>query len=336
MLVLYGGIVNIVTLFIFFAYLCIAIWIAYRRGLGHNYPWMCIIILALCRLVQASIDLAATEMYPPKTAANTSLESGVAILTEIGLTPLFMSTSSLLNATHRPKGRRMQWILISLHVPLIISLILIVAGGIDPDSRDGPTFAATPITKAGIALYCACFVTLVWATIVISSRLYLATSTEAKILTTVVLSLPFFVVNIVYMMCFAFESLWGSQRFNVISGSVTLQLCMQVIMEYIIVGLYLGLGIGLPDKASNFTNRAVALGEMDPDELAGIFLWKIYDALSGKTPALNAPGFWLIAYSCYCGDGVTGSSICTLAFGEGPPHIGCNQDLVVCCACPLP
>ena len=51
---------------------------------------------------------------------------------------------------------------------------------------------------------------------------------------TVVMSLPFFVVDVVYMMCFAFERWranegtdgWKSMRFNVISGNVTLQLCM--------------------------------------------------------------------------------------------------------------
>lgn len=118
-----------------------------------------------------------------------------------------------------------------VHIPLVISFILIVAGGIDPDSRDGPTFAATEATKAGVTLYVACFIVLVWATTVISARLYLADSDEVKILTTVVLSLPFFVVDVVYMMCFAYET-WVDNltrmRFNVISGNVTIQLCMYV------------------------------------------------------------------------------------------------------------
>jgi hypothetical protein len=130
----------------------------------------------------------------------------------------------------------MQWILLMVHIPLVLSFILIVAGGIDPDSRDGPTFAATEATKAGVSLYLACFVVLIWATTVISARLYLADSEEVKILTTVVLSLPFFVVDVVYMMCFAFEQWspndfdgWEHMRFNVISGTVTIQLCMYVL-----------------------------------------------------------------------------------------------------------
>jgi hypothetical protein len=229
----YGAIVNIVTLIVFFIYLCVSLYLIARQGLGRSMPWIWLTLLAVCRLTQVSLDLYATTTNPPDTAPNTSLESGVAILTSMGLTPLFMATSSLLNATTRPKGRRMQWILLMVHIPLVISFILIVAGGIDPDSRDGPTYHATEATKAGVTLYVACFLVLVWATTVISARLYLADKNEVKILTTVVLSLPFFVVDVVYMMCFAYESwfpeeydAWLHMRFNVISGDVTTQLCM--------------------------------------------------------------------------------------------------------------
>ncbi len=232
----YGAIVNIVTIVIFLIYLGLSIYLIVRQGLGRSSPWIWLMILSVCRLVQVTLDFIASIKYPEDEVANTTLESGVAILTEMGLTPLFMATNSLLNSTTRPKGRRMQWILLLLHIPLIVSFILIVAGGIDPDSRDGPTFAATDETKAGVALYLSCFIVLIWATTVISARLYLADAVEVKILTTVVLSLPFFTVDIVYMMCFAFEK-WDPNwdwtdngdeymRFNVISGSVTLQLCM--------------------------------------------------------------------------------------------------------------
>jgi hypothetical protein len=234
-LIAYPAIVNIFTLVTFFVYLVISIWLIARQGLGRNSPWIWLTLLAVCRLTQVSLDLAATTIFAGKNPANTSLESGVAILTTMGLTPLFMATSSLLNATTKPKGRRMQWILLMVHIPLVISFILIVAGGIDPDSRDGPSWAATGATKAGVSLYVACFLVLIWSTTVISARLYLADRDEVRILTTVVLSLPFFVVDVVYMMCFAFEHWgpndlegWKHMRFNVISGSVTIQLCMYV------------------------------------------------------------------------------------------------------------
>ncbi|KAF2026453.1 hypothetical protein EK21DRAFT_103228 [Setomelanomma holmii] len=296
----YGAIVNIVTLIIFFIYLIVSIYLICRQGLGRSSPWIWLTLLSICRLAQVSLDLAATTMFPDNYAANTSLESGVAILTSMGLTPLFMATSSLLNATTRPKGRRMQWILLMVHIPLVISFILIVAGGIDPDSRDGPTFAATEATKAGVSLYLACFVVLVWATTVISARLYLADKEEVKILTTVVLSLPFFVVDVVYMMCFAFEQWspdehdgWEQMRFNVISGNVTIQLCMQVVMEYVIVGLYLGLGLELPSKAARvrqqMEERIDQARTLDVDQLQETVLWRLHDAVSRIVAAMIMP-----------------------------------------------
>ncbi|KAJ8119151.1 hypothetical protein OPT61_g43 [Boeremia exigua] len=289
----YPGIVNIVTLVVFFVYLVISLYLILRQGLGRSWPWIWLTTLCVCRLVQVSMDLATTQLTPSADVSNTPVSSGVAILTSMGLTPLFMSTSSLLNTTTKPKGRRMQWILLFVHVPLIISFILIVAGGIDPDSREGrPTYAATEATKAGISLYIVCFLVLVWATAVISARLYLADSQEVKILTTVVLSLPFFVVDIVYMTCFAFES-WvdktSEMRFNVISGDVTTQLCMQVIMEYIVVGLYLFLGLELPSKAARLREQIEEVKEMSADQIQETILWKLHEAISRVVAAMIMP-----------------------------------------------
>ncbi|KAL1655542.1 hypothetical protein SLS61_002007 [Didymella pomorum] len=318
----YPGIVNIVTLIVFFVYLVISLYLILSRGLGRSWPWIWLTTLCVCRLVQVSMDLATTQLTPIEQVPNTSVSSGVAILTSMGLTPLFMSTSSLLNTTTKPKGRRMQWILLFVHIPLVISFILIVAGGIDPDSRDGPTYAATEATKAGISLYIVCFLILIWATAVISARLYLADPQEIKILTTVVLSLPFFVVDIVYMTCFAFES-WvdktSDMKFNVISGDVTIQLCMYVqpyratsrlyvlrpkvfdladkgvwtvillIMEYIVVGLYLLLGLELPTKAARLREQIEEVKEMSADQIQETILWKLHEAISRVVAAMIMP-----------------------------------------------
>ena len=51
-MVSYPGIVNIATLIIYFIYLCVAIYVAVRHGLGHSTPWICLIVLSLCRLTQ--------------------------------------------------------------------------------------------------------------------------------------------------------------------------------------------------------------------------------------------------------------------------------------------
>jgi hypothetical protein len=73
----YGAIVNIVTLVVFFIYLCVSLYLIARQGLGRSMPWIWLTLLAICRLTQVSLDLYATTTNPPDTAPNTSLESGV-------------------------------------------------------------------------------------------------------------------------------------------------------------------------------------------------------------------------------------------------------------------
>jgi len=48
-------------------------------------------------------------------------------------------------------------------------------------------------------------------------------------------------------------------------------------MEYIIVGLYLGLGLELPDKAARLSDQL--MGE-DYETIRETMLWKLYEAMS--------------------------------------------------------
>jgi hypothetical protein len=50
-------------------------------------------------------------------------------------------------------------------------------------------------------------------------------------------------------------------------------------MEYVIAGLYLGLGLELSDKAARLRRE---IASSDPDELATTFLWKIYELGSSR------------------------------------------------------
>jgi hypothetical protein len=49
-------------------------------------------------------------------------------------------------------------------------------------------------------------------------------------------------------------------------------------MEYIVVGLYLGLGLGLPDKAARL--REQLMGDQDYETIRATMLWKIYEGMS--------------------------------------------------------
>ncbi|CBX98856.1 predicted protein [Plenodomus lingam JN3] len=99
-------------------------------------------------------------------------------------------------------------------------------------------------------------------------------------------------------MCFAFEDwgeedTWEDMKFNVISGNVTIQLCMQVVMEYIIVALYLGLGLELPGKAARLKKQVEDQMDqaraLDADQLQETVLWKLHDWVSRIVAAMIMP-----------------------------------------------
>ncbi|KAF1990697.1 hypothetical protein K402DRAFT_444093 [Aulographum hederae CBS 113979] len=230
-MVSYQGAISLASICVYVPTLYISTLLAIRHGFGSNAVWIFLILFSLVRITGESLQLAATEFFPPASAPNTSLDSGAAIMTEIGLTPLLMSSVSLLSRLYTPKGRRMAWVLSFMGIPVLISLILIVAGGIDPTSRDGPTFSANGEIQAAMAIYCGCYLLLVWCVLVLFTRILKADRDEIKILFTVAFSLPMLAVVVAYTMAYAFESIHGDQRFNVISGSNTLQLFLAMNLD---------------------------------------------------------------------------------------------------------
>ena len=59
-------------------------------------------------------------------------------------------------------------------------------------------------------------------------------------------------------------------------------------MEYIIVGLYIGLGLRIPDKAAKL--KEIVIGDKDYEQLRETFLWKMYEAGSATVALVVMPG----------------------------------------------
>jgi hypothetical protein len=64
-------------------------------------------------------------------------------------------------------------------------------------------------------------------------------------------------------------------------------------MEYVIVGLYLGLGLELPSKAARLRvqmeDRMDQARALDVDQLQETVLWKLHDAVSRMVAAMIMP-----------------------------------------------
>ena len=75
-------------------------------------------------------------------------------------------------------------------------------------------------------------------------------------------------------------------------------------MEYIIVGLYLGLGLELPDKAARLRDQL--MGDQDYETMRETMLWKIYEAMSVVVAVTVMPALmfahWLLGKILRSGD----------------------------------
>ena len=241
----YRAIVATTSLTFYIPSLLTSLKIAYAQGPGNNAAYVWLSLFACIRITGFSIQLYA-ETH--RQNANTTFYTGVAVLLNIGLSPLLLSSVGMLSRVDGAIGRRMACTLVLTAVPILLALALLVAGSIDPTSQAGPTFSANGEIKAGVALYLICFIQLCYATAIILFRKHLALRDDRNLGLVVALSLPFMLVRVMYISLFAFKAHGNSEWFNVISGDETTQLCMQVVQEYIIVLLYLLVGLNLREK----------------------------------------------------------------------------------------
>lgn len=64
-------------------------------------------------------------------------------------------------------------------------------------------------------------------------------------------------------------------------------------MEYIIVGLYLFLGLELPSKAARLREQLEEVKEMSADQIQETVLWKLHEAISRIVASMIMPALQL-------------------------------------------
>jgi hypothetical protein len=257
--------VSIGELVVYTPALIIAAFLSVRHGFGRSAGWLFLIIFALARLIGAAMQLATIS-----DPTNESLYIGYAILQNIGLSPLMLATLGLLsrlldniNRTHRTFINTR--ILKFIELIIMVALILGIVGGVNASGSLTSTGKYTPgsLSKAGTALFIVCYVAIVICTILISFSISHASHGEKRIFFAVALALPFLLVRLVYSIM---SSLVNNQHFNLLTGSVTIVLCMAFIEELIIVILFEGVGLTL----SQVPNDTVVEGAPVAQDANGI------------------------------------------------------------------
>ena len=189
-----------------------------------------------------------------------SLFEGSAILQNVGLSPLMLATigllSRLLDSIHRSKRTMLHSSMFHLiHLIIIIGLILGIVGGINAanDFISSGRYTPGALSKAGTALFIVAYVAIVIFVLFMSFHVSHAEKGEKRIFIAVVISLPLLLVRIIYSSLSTFSH---DSSFNLLTGSVTVILCVALIEEFVIVMVFEGTGLTLKrvDKPQHLEN----------------------------------------------------------------------------------
>ncbi|KAI9815980.1 MAG: hypothetical protein M1827_001972 [Pycnora praestabilis] len=236
--------VAIALLIFYIPALAIAAVLTIRHGFGKAAGWRLLAVFTLVRVLSSCFQIA-TISHP----TNKSLYTGALILLNIAVSPLELTALGLLHRITASINKSKRTLITTKHLSSVgllitIGLVLTIIGGIDAGNDYSKTGHYTPqvTSKAGLGLWIASFAFIVAATVHTAFHISYAEPGEKRILFALVASLPLILVRLVYSSISTFTH---SSRFNSIDGDVTIQLCMALLEEVIIVVIYEGVGITL-------------------------------------------------------------------------------------------
>lgn len=222
----------------------VATYLAIRHGFRGSSGWLYLIAFSLARIIGPAMQLATI-----KSPDNISLYVGSAVLNVVGLSPLQLATigllTRLLSSIHKSYNTFLHVAMFHVvHIIILVGLILGIVGGIDA----GNTFQSTgqyhprSLNKAGTSLLIISYVLIVIFTAVIGMFIKHAEAGEKRIYLAVVVALPILLIRIIYSALGTFST---DRKYNVLTGSTTLFLCVCLLEEFIIVVIYEVTGLTL-------------------------------------------------------------------------------------------
>lgn len=222
----------------------IATYLAFRHGFRGSSGWLYLIAFSLARIIGPCMQLATI-----KSPDNISLYVGSAVLNVIGLSPLQLATlgllTRLLTSIHKSYNTFLHAGMFHvIQLIIVVGLILGIVGGIDAGNVFQTTGQYHPgsLNKAGTSLLIVSYGLIVIFTAAIGMFISHAEAGEKRIYLAVVVALPILLIRIIYSALSTFSK---DNKYNVLTGSTTLFLCVCLLEEFIIVVIYEVTGLTL-------------------------------------------------------------------------------------------
>ena len=127
----------------------------------------------------------------------------------------------------------------AVQLVITLGLILSIVGGTNSISSTG-VYTTQTTSKVGVVLFIVSYVALVLIAVLTTLNFSFAEAGEKRLDFAVILALPFILVRLAYSALAVFSH---HHEFKLIGGSVAIQAIMSVLMEFIVVFIYLVVGV---------------------------------------------------------------------------------------------
>ncbi|EAW13262.1 uncharacterized protein ACLA_017090 [Aspergillus clavatus NRRL 1] len=217
----------------------IAVYLNLRHGWQRAYGWFFLAIFSLARLIGASLQLATIQ-----DPDNINLYIAAATLTSVGLSPLLLASLGFIarvrSSIHKSQTTQTGIPTKALRLVEILTIVALILSIVGANSLPSGTFASgepqqvdLPSTmKTSIVLFILSYIAIAGLALYLWVYVRSIQPGETRLLVAVTLSLPFLAVRLLYS---ALAILGHDPLFGWVGGSVTVWLCMGLVMEAVVV-----------------------------------------------------------------------------------------------------
>ncbi|MCJ1471674.1 hypothetical protein MMC13_000314 [Lambiella insularis] len=236
--------------------LFLAAFVAFRHGFGRESGWIFLVILSLIRIIGSICEIVSVS------SPSQGVDECYIILASVGLSPLILAMLGLLKRVHQSMSTGSflpPRILNLLGIIPIVALILAIVGGTDQSSSNpGTVSTGVTLSRVGVVLFMVVFVVLALITLATFFKFRSITSGEDRVLIAIALAVPFLFVRLIYSLLANFS---GNPDFNFVTGNVVIEACMDSLMEFVVVILFLGAGLLAPKIPKSNVRPGIAYEE---------------------------------------------------------------------------
>jgi hypothetical protein len=182
-------------------------------------------------------------------------------------TNLFISNDSSTN--HNTRKRIIQsWAVHGLTVLTLVALILCIVGAVNSSTSGSATALGKPatLTKVGVVLFVAAWAGLCLLLVIMVVKSSLVQKGERRLIIAVAISVPFILVRLIYSMVVVFAN---NRHFNIVTGSVTINLVMAVLEEFVVTIVCISVGLTLQIRPKESTERVDNVQHNDKMQIRG-------------------------------------------------------------------